>query len=958
MILVSSIILPLSPAHGVDTSGVPGTVLDYEELSYLFSSTPWVFISDAEILVLENGTYLASHALAGWASGSDSSGETSIFRSTNQGTSWSRMDTIDGILRGSLVEHDGAVYLIGVQNDDGGGLVVCKSTDSGTSWTKSAAFSHGGAATPNNPVVFNNRLWSASSTASLSAPDTSNLLAQASWELTGGFPAYVDGWASEGQFIGEGQIAASPKQGVVILPKVKQHALSALTHVDSLSGRVSFDPNHHFVALPGGQKKFGAAYDAVSGSFYVLSNPLLQTAPAYLPSTTSANPDMIRNTAAMLTSKDLLNWNVEKIFLYSGDIDHEGFGYLNFDFAGDDMAVVARTSWDIPGETSPDDGRGGHDSNTFTFHKISDFRNASPDQYLTISGSEVLRHERTPDAKDDDVPLGPFALGSSFAGAALTNPNGFGKAANGDIYIRESGGRILRFDATGNFMETTNSSPVSFQTTALTIDPPVDGVCSWVNPGSGDWFEPGNWHYWNRADTTDETAIFGSAASGPATITVPTYSLEWLFDTDGDYEGWTLANITNTNVTGGALRGTPSSNDPQIKRTDLSFYGSRVSNVVIRMRADVNNSNTVLYWGTSVSNSYHSSRKINATYAGNGEFHDVVFSTAGHAQWDGQVIRRIRIDALNGPTIPFEVDHIAIQHNHHVKGIAFRNTQPYTLAGSQFLVIESDTGTGSLTVQQGDHEIQAALVLNSDTTFHAETNTSLRISGGLNLNGKTWSLSGAGDLIITNSFQLEGGTLAVVLGSVVTLDGDAGGFDGTLAITAPEIFSAAVGDSFHLIDGDLGTNRFDTVVLPPLQDGLGWDTSNLYSNGTVAVKLAVPASWMEDYELPTDGSADFIDSDGDGMDNYFEWLAGTVPTNVLSLFTLAYDSSAASSEGFRLHWNSLTNRSYRIDCSTNLMDSPAFRTLRSDIPGETGTTEFIDTDSVGKPEAFYRISIE
>ncbi len=849
------LLIPFS-AQCVDFGNVPGVVLDHQSLSYWGQTTPAKYISDPEIAVLSDGSYVACHAYAGWFSGSSSSGETSIFRSTDQGITWSQVATLSGLLRGSLVEYGGALYMLGVDKDDGGQAVVCKSTDYGVTWTQTATFSNGGSATPNNPVVFGDRLWSAASAASMSAPITSNWMNTASWRLVGGFPAYEEGWASEGEFIGEAQIAASPEQGISILPKVKQHALSALAQVDPSTGKVSFDPWHNFVSLPGGEKKFGAGYDAVSGRFFVLSNPIL---PAH--SNTSIANDLIRNTAALLSSPDLVNWNVEKIFLYSTDYETDGFGYLNFDVDGDDMVVASRTAFPVGG----DDPERGHDSNLLTFHRIDDFRTAAPDHVLKLSGGDVLRYEKT---DYEDAPLGSFALGATFDGAALTNPDGFGQAAGGDVYIRESGGRILQFDAAGNFLQTVSSAPVSFQSSELSIDPPSDGECSWVSSGSGDWFEPLNWHYWGRADTADETAVFGSAATGPATVTVPSGSLEWLFNTENDPGGWTLTRLVNTNVTGGVLQGTPSSNDPQIKRTDLSFYGNLVPSIVVRMRAAVSNARVDLYWGTAAANSFAADRLRSVNYSGNGEFQDLVFPLAGHAQWDDQVIRSIRIDPLNGPLVALEVDSIEILHTHHVKGITFRNSQPYTLDGSQLLVIQSEDGLGRLTVEQGSHEIQAELSLESDTVFLAVTNTSLRITGGLDLNGKTLAVSGAGRLIITNSCRLEGGTLSIADQTVVTLDPNAGGFDGTLEFSVPENFDPEAGEVFHFIDGiDGTTNRFDSVVLPVLEDGLDWELTRLYIDGSIEVVdtgTALPSDWTAAV------SSDWFDAGN--------W-SGPVPTN-------------------------------------------------------------------------------
>ena len=827
-------------SQSVDFSSVPGTVIDYQPLDYSedwpwdFHTPPREFISDPEIVVLPNGNYIASHALAGWDSGSDTSGKTTIFRSTNKGTNWTSLGTYNGILRGSLFSLNSALYLFGA-NDDSDGIpaVIMQSTNNGTSWI-SATFSFGGPGTPNNPVVLSNRLWNSGGLSSFSTPTNSNLLNETSWLSKGGFPGDRTGWFCGNTTISEGQIVASPDMGVFILPKVSQYAYTAVSRVNLTTGTVMFDPTNNFAALPGGEKKFGAAYDPVSGKFYILSNPVL---PADANSGVAL--DMIRNTAAVLTSKDLFNWKVEKIFLYSSLVNTEGFGYLNFDFDDTNMVVIARTAFQLPGETFPDRG---HDSNLLTFHRLNDFRNLSPDQYLMISGNQVLRYERT---GYQNAPLGSFTLGSSFAGVALTSPNGMGKTAGGDIYIRESGGRVLHFDALGNFIETNSSAPVSFQATAMTVNQPSGGECSWTRSSSGNWADLLNWYYWGRADTTEEIAVFGSAAAAATTITIPPATQTWNFNTDGNQEGWVVGSASNTVVSGGFLQGTANTTSTPvlITRSDRFFYGSTVPEVRIRMRSDAN-CTVYFWWATAQADAFAAARRMNQSYTNNGEFQDFVFSMVGNPDWDGQAITQLRFGPYvhtNGAGRTFAVDSITVpRESYRMKGLRFRSANPYTLSGGGQLRIEADSGAGLVEVLQGKHTNNVELVLGSDTDMVLTSNTSLHLKPGINLNGKTLHVSGAGKLLMQGALIMNGGKITVNGISPLTFTNDLTGaaLNGTLQFLPEGTFAPTDGISFNLLDNEslLGTHRFTTVSLPTLSAGLKWNTNTLYSAGNVSVE--------------------------------------------------------------------------------------------------------------------------
>lgn len=75
----------------------------------------------------------------------------------------------------------------------------------------------------------------------------------------------------------------------------------------------------------------------------------------------------------------------------------------------------------------------------------------------------------------------------------------------------------------------------------------------------------------------------------------------------------------------------------------------------------------------------------------------------------------------------------------------------------------------------------------------------------------------------------------------VTIAGTAD-FAGTLEVALAAGASALqLGDSFDLFDFGGANGTFDALLLPTLDDGLGWDASGLYSSGTISVSaIAIP----------------------------------------------------------------------------------------------------------------------
>lgn len=134
------------------------------------------------------------------------------------------------------------------------------------------------------------------------------------------------------------------------------------------------------------------------------------------------------------------------------------------------------------------------------------------------------------------------------------------------------------------------------------------------------------------------------------------------------------------------------------------------------------------------------------------------------------------------------------------------------------------------------------------------------------------------------------------------------------------------------------------------------------TGGTIdigAYEFPTPSSvisfaWLQRYGLPSDGSADYLDGDLDGMNNWEEWRAGTDPSNALSVLRLLRPSAIGAN--VILGWQSVAGMNYFLERSMTL--SPAmFMPLATNLPGQSGTTTFTDTNVSGALGLLYRIGV-
>ena len=126
------------------------------------------------------------------------------------------------------------------------------------------------------------------------------------------------------------------------------------------------------------------------------------------------------------------------------------------------------------------------------------------------------------------------------------------------------------------------------------------------------------------------------------------------------------------------------------------------------------------------------------------------------------------------------------------------------------------------------------------------------------------------------------------------------------------------------------------------------DWQGTYSVTAPPAGFDAPPAWLAFHGLTAD---DWLaDSDGDGVPNRHEWLAGTDPLDAQSLFIA--ESPNLSPGGFELRWRYAPGRTYAVERARSL--ESGFDTIKSNIAAGVYTDAITPADTNG----FYRVRIE
>lgn len=326
-------------------------------------------------------TYSPSITRAGaslYASRDISCRYTEVFRSDDEGATWSYAGRVDGMWWATIFEHRGDIYLIGRYTEGGlsgkgsSYIGITRSTDGGRTWTEICRdhgaisyYGYGPHCAPTPVLQLGGRLYRAFETVTpekekrefvISADVQSDLLCPDSWTISDYFTGY--GFPNEANAVkgpdGTVWIIARFVMNKAFLMKLNEDGTIVAARESNRASEIDF---------PSTPAKFTIRYDEIAKQYIGIANTQFDI-----------NCEGQRNYATLVASRDLVNWEVKEVLLCDREICHptisvaqHAFQYVDWIFDGEDMLFVVRES--------AEDAANYHDSNYLTFYRIANYRN-------------------------------------------------------------------------------------------------------------------------------------------------------------------------------------------------------------------------------------------------------------------------------------------------------------------------------------------------------------------------------------------------------------------------------------------------------------------------------------------------------------------------------------------------------------------------------------------------------
>jgi hypothetical protein len=112
-------------------------------------------------------------------------------------------------------------------------------------------------------------------------------------------------------------------------------------------------------------------------------------------------------------------------------------------------------------------------------------------------------------------------------------------------------------------------------------------------------------------------------------------------------------------------------------------------------------------------------------------------------------------------------------------------------------------------------------------------------------------------------------------------------------------------------------------------------------------------AYLQHHGIVIDGTTDYDDPDGDGMNNWQEWVCYTCPTN--PLMNLRLVSAVPVGANVAVRWKSAGGVKYFVERSTN--PASPFKLLATNLVGQSDEFVYTDTNAAGRGPFFYRVGV-
>ena len=477
------------------------------------------------------------------------------------------------------------------------------------------------------------------------------------------------------------------------------------------------------------------------------------------------------------------------------------------------------------------------------------------------------------------------------------------------------------------------------------------------------------------------------------------------FSTVGNLDGWAAANVTTPAVATGILSGTASSVDPQLSASGFDIDGSSNSRLRIRFTCSAVTS-VQLFWGTRDADSIVGARSLTVSYTTANVAQDLVFDLSARTDWMGKSVSRLRIDPGSTNAATFQIDYIATSDGDFDADGVIDTTESMNdldadgLPDFTDLDVDGD-GTSDLNeIAAGRNQRDGLFEFGFNTANDFEGWTAVNHLTGAAITGGLFTAQLAG-----NDSQLSRSKLSFLASPVTAFvarmrcpstvsavlywgRSDAGGISGTRIASGTYNGSGAWRTVLINLAGnaewtgritqlrfdptsvttgtvdidfiDVSTGDFDGDGLSDTVEGTTDTDGDTFPN---FADLDSDNDTMPDaYEtansfnrlLAADGAQD---TDGDGLTNALEYIAGTNPRASTDLPAAYSPARNAPGTQFQLRIAGKSGRLYRLMRSTSLGAGATWSQVQQTGP-VSANGELIMTDSAPPTtSAFYRVEI-